>query len=62
VESKFGTAGLTNAQKQAAQALGDAYQVERWGYPFFERVGAYAGGTAGAVAGQQFGGDDCGCK
>lgn len=29
VESKFGTAGLTAAQRAAANALGDAYQVER---------------------------------
>jgi hypothetical protein len=29
VESKFGTAGLTAAQRAAANALGDAYQAER---------------------------------
>ena len=61
VESKFGTAGLTSAQRAAANALGNAYHVERWGYPFFGRVGGYAGGTAGAAAGQAASGD-CGCK
>ncbi len=57
VESKFGTAGLTSAQRAAAAALGDAYQVERWTYPFIERVGAYGGGTAvGVAAGVNAGG------
>jgi RHS repeat-associated protein len=65
VESKFGTSGLTAAQRAAQRAVGDAYHVERWGYPFFERVGAYAGGAAGAAAGSGTGGGgggDCGCK
>lgn len=58
VESKFGKAGLSSAQRAAAQALGDAYHVERWGYPFFRRVGGYLGAgatTAGAISG----GCDC---
>ena len=60
VESKFGTAGLTAAQRAAANALGDAYQVERWGYSFFSRVGGYLGfgyGAAGSMAGR-----NCGCN
>jgi len=60
VESKFGTSGLTSAQRLAANALGDAYQVERWTYPFFGQVGGYlgaAGGAAGAMAGR-----NCGCN
>jgi hypothetical protein len=60
VESKFGTSGLTGAQRAAANALGDAYQVERWGYPFFGRIGGYLGfgyGAAGAMSGRS-----CGCN
>jgi len=53
VESKFGTSGLTAAQRLARNALGDAYHVERWGYDFTGRVGAYAGG--GLVLGIQAG-------
>jgi RHS repeat-associated protein len=55
VESKFGTSGLTAAQRAAANALGDAYQVERWGYDFFTRVGGYFGGgyaAAGSMSGR----------
>ena len=48
VESKFGTAGLTAAQRLAANALGDQYQVERWGYDFFQRVGGYLGAGCGS--------------
>ncbi|MBL8350366.1 MAG: hypothetical protein JNL87_08610 [Burkholderiaceae bacterium] len=65
VESKFGTSGLTSAQRAAANAVGDAYHVERWGYPFFERVGAYGGGAAGGAAGTAAGGaagGDCDCR
>ena len=62
VESKFGTSGLTTAQRAAAAALGDAYQVERWTYPFFGRVGGYAGGTAiGAMFGSNASGGNSGC-
>ncbi len=60
VESKFGTSGLTAAQRAAANALGNAYQVERWTYPFFGQVGSYlgpVGGAAGAMAGR-----NCGCN
>jgi RHS repeat-associated protein len=65
VESKLGTSGLTAAQRAAQRAVGDAYRVERWGYPFFERVGAYPGGAAGGIAGGQTGGGgggDCECR
>lgn len=61
VESKFGTSGLTAAQHAAANALGNAYHVERWGYPFFERVGAYVGGSAGGIAGSNTGNSNCKC-
>jgi len=43
VESKFGTAGLTAAQREARSGLGDAYQVERWGYDWVGRIGANLG-------------------
>jgi len=48
------------AGEVSASALGDAYRVERWGYPFFSRVGGYLGfgyGMAGSMAGRS-----CGCK
>lgn len=51
VESKFCTSGLTKPQRAAQSALGGAYQVDRWGYPWFGNVGSSLGGTAGAVAG-----------
>jgi hypothetical protein len=60
VESKFGTRGLTVAQRAAANALGDAYRVERWGYPFFGRIGAYMGFEYGAVGAMS--GRGCGCN
>jgi RHS repeat-associated protein len=65
VESKFGTSGLTAAQRRAANALGDQYRVERWGYDFFGNVGAAGGGIAGGGAGSAIsaaGDKDCGCN
>jgi RHS repeat-associated protein len=62
VESKLGTSGLTRAQRQASLTLGDSYRLERWGYPFFERSGAYIGGTAGGLTGSQLLGENCGCR
>ena len=65
VESKFGTAGLTRAQREASRAVGDAYRVERWGYDFFGNVGATGGGIVGGGAGAAVsaaGDKDCGCK
>ncbi len=64
VESKFGTSGLTAAQRRAQAAVGDAYRVERWGYPFFDRAGAAAGGAVGGGAGAAsgLGGGDCSCQ
>ena len=62
VESKFGKSSLTSAQRRAQRAMGDAYHVERWGYPFFERVGEYLGGTVGAITGSHIGGGDCLCQ
>lgn len=38
-ESRFGTGGLIAAERLAAIALGDQYQVESWVYEFFHRVG-----------------------
>jgi hypothetical protein len=46
VESKFGTADLSSAQRAAAPLL----TVEKWTYPFWSNVGA-VGGAAGGVAG-----------
>ncbi len=60
VESKFGTSGLTAAQRLAANALGDAYEVEKWTYPFFGQVGNYLGGAGGAAGAMS--GRGCGCK
>ena len=60
VESKFGTSGLTAAQRQAANALGEQYQVERWGYDFFQRDGGYLGGGTGTVGAMS--GRSCGCN
>lgn len=60
VESKFGTSGLTDPQALAQDVLGDSYQVERWGYPFFGQVGRYlapVGALAGALSSH-----DCGCN
>ncbi|MEO6664929.1 MAG: RHS repeat-associated core domain-containing protein [Rubrivivax sp.] len=62
VESKFGTSGLTAAQRAARGAVGEAYHVERWGYPFFERVGAYGGGAAAGAGASTAAGGDCGCN
>ncbi|MCX2836405.1 RHS repeat-associated core domain-containing protein [Microbulbifer thermotolerans] len=66
VESKFGTSGLTKAQRAAQRALGGAYQVDRWGYPWFGNVGSGLGGTAGAAAGGAAAnaavGSGCGCN
>ena len=58
VESKFGTSGLTAAQRVAQTALGDAYHVEKWTYPFLGRIGAYLGAGWGAAGA----GRSCGCK
>jgi len=60
VESKFGNSALTPAQRIARDNLGDAYHVERWGYDFVERVGAYVGGAGTSIArsGQD---PDCTC-
>jgi len=58
VESKFGTSILRPAQILAQEVLGDAYHVERWGYPFFARIGGYLGagwGAAGAMLGRKGG-------
>jgi RHS repeat-associated protein len=66
VESKLGTSGLTKAQRAAQRALGGAYQVDRWGYPWFGNVGSGLGGTAGSAAGgaaaNAAGGSGCGCN
>jgi RHS repeat-associated protein len=61
VESKFGTAGLTAAQRVAQRALGDLYQVERWGYDWVGKVGAGLGATAGGVGAAAATGS-CGCR
>ena len=60
VESKFGAASLTAAQHAAAAALGDAYQVEQWTYPFFGGIGNFLGGAAGV--GGAMAGRSCGCQ
>lgn len=64
VESKFGTSGLTKAQRAAANGMGDLYHVERWGYGFVGNAGAVGGGAAGGAAGNALpgGGGGCGCQ
>ena len=62
VESKFGLSPLTRAQRAAALAMGDAYHVERWGYPFFARAGAYPGALVGPRVGRQLEDDECTCQ
>ncbi len=66
VESKFGTSGLTRAQRAAQQTLGDSYRVEKWTYPWIGDVGANVGAAAGgAGAGAGVGGaagSNCGCE
>jgi RHS repeat-associated protein len=62
VESKFGTSVIKAGSPQALaqDALGEAYHVERWPYPFFGQAGRYlgpVGGAAGAMAGRS-----CGCN
>jgi RHS repeat-associated protein len=47
VESKFGTAGLTSAQRLARDTLGN-YVVEKWTYGFLGQSGAAAGSILGA--------------
>jgi hypothetical protein len=61
VESKFGTCGLTAAQRVAQRALGGLYHVERWGYDWVGRVGAGLGAAAGA-AGVAATSGSCGCR
>jgi len=63
VESKFGTSPLSGPQRVAA-ATEPNYVVERWGYDFFSRVGAYFGGATGTILSNPGGqGDgDCECK
>lgn len=51
VESKFGTAGLTSAQRIARDTL-DNYSVEKWTYGFFGQAGAAGGGIIGAASGR----------
>ncbi len=61
VESKFGTAGLTAAQREARDILGDAYHVERWGYDWVSSIGSGIGLASGAGA-SAVSGSQCGCQ
>jgi len=47
VESKFGKGTLTAAQRRAQAALGEAYNVERWGYDWVGRMGSTLGNALG---------------
>jgi hypothetical protein len=48
VEAKFGTSGLTRAQRIARKALSDTrYRVEKWTYPWFGKLGDVTGTTLG---------------
>ena len=46
VESKFGTSGLTDAQRLANKLL-DNYEVDRWTYPWLARIGTALGTSVG---------------
>lgn len=48
IESKFGTAGLTSAQRAGA-AYAPNLSVEKWTYGFWGAIGAGAGENAGAL-------------
>ncbi|KLD76039.1 hypothetical protein Y886_23530 [Xanthomonas hyacinthi DSM 19077] len=61
VESKFGKSGLTKPQREAQKILGEKYRVERWDYPFIEKVGGGAGAAGGAAAAAARD-DACGCN
>lgn len=61
VESKFGTSGLTSAQRAAQTALTDNYHVERWSYPFFGNAAGAAGGLMAGAFGATSG-RNCGCQ
>lgn len=50
VESKFGTAGLTSAQRTAAPYVGNLV-VERWTYQFWGQAGGVGGGIFGSTLG-----------
>jgi hypothetical protein len=52
VESKFGTAGLTAAQKASAPFTSNL-SVERWTYGFWSGAGGALGGIAGAASGRK---------
>ena len=47
VESKFGTSGLTKAQRVARDTLGDLYSVEKWDYDWVSSVGSTIGNSLG---------------
>lgn len=52
VESKFGTAGLTAAQKASAPFTSNL-SIERWTYGFWSGAGGALGGISGAAAGRK---------
>ena len=60
VESKFGTAGLTAAQRIARSVLGSAYHVERWTYEWVGNVGGTLG--VGVGGGGLAMGAKCSCQ
>ena len=62
VESKFGTANLTKAQRRARDALGDSYRIERWDYSFFNRIGSYGGGVGVVTSNQIITSENCECN
>ena len=59
-EAKFGTSGLTAAQRAAQCALGDSYVVDKFSYEFFSKTGAGLGGALGGGAAAA--GGYCGCE
>jgi RHS repeat-associated protein len=52
VESKFGTSGLTTAQRAATPYVSNL-SVERWTYGFWGQAGGTVGGIGGATAGRK---------
>jgi hypothetical protein len=52
VESKFGTSGLTAAQRAGAPFVSNL-SVEKWTYGFWSGAGGAFGGIAGSAAGRK---------
>jgi RHS repeat-associated protein len=57
-EAKFGTSGLTAAQREAQKGLGSSYIVDKFTYGFFNSAGNGIGSLVGGSAGAAFDGSN----